>query len=166
MGTNFYLFTYRTGRDNHMDPQFHVGKRSAGGPYCWDCRLTLRLGGESRIHHIDTVQLPGESLAEYLARKRETEWWLRCPGCGQAPVDEGLSASAAGRELGFNTSPPAPKTGVRSCSTFNWAMEPESLRGQRGVVDEYGRRLTIAEFRAMLAECPVQYTRSIGQWFN
>lgn len=48
MGTNYYARGYRRIAD--MDPQYHIGKRSAAGLYCWDCGKTLCKDGESGIH--------------------------------------------------------------------------------------------------------------------
>ena len=104
MGTNFY---FRGHRDDD-NPEFHIGKRSAAGLYCWDCRITLCREGESKVH------------------KRPT-WYNSCPSCGQMPVKESLEVSAVGRELGFNKSQPRFKVGVKGCSSFSWAMESEKL---------------------------------------
>lgn len=144
MGTNFYLLSGSRYTD---DPQYHIGKRSAAGLYCWDCGRTLCKDGISGIHYY-------------------SDWHKKCPICGKAPVQEDLSSGSAGRELGFNKSGFAPKTGVASCSSFNWAMPPEQLKKRRFVKDEYGSRYTIKEFHEMLTECPIQFMDSIGKWFS
>ena len=105
MGCNFYVRGYK--RDD--DPETHIGKRSAAGLYCWDCKLTLCIGGEAKIH------------------EGNSRWHKKCPKCGKEPIKEGFENSAGGRELGFNTAKPAPKTGAASCSSFSWAMKPELL---------------------------------------
>lgn len=147
MGTNFYT---RKSEINSDDPEFHIGKRSAAGLYCWDCRLTLCKGGENAIH------------------EGRSEWLSACPKCGKKlRKDEGLEGSSAGRELGFNNGPYQPKTGVASCSSFSWAMpESEWRKRCRVVWDEYGRKFSKAEFEQMLQECPVRFTRNIGVWFS
>lgn len=164
MGTNFYL---RGHRDDD-NPQFHIGKRSAAGLYCWDCKLTLCHEGESQVHHRPT-------------------WYGACPKCGQKVVKESLEVSAVGRELGFNKSQPQQRQGVRSCSSFSWAMEPERLLQQAcsyqsrqvslpflslkvespqyTVEDEYGQLYTLVEFRQILDECPIQFKDMIGREF-
>ncbi len=170
MGTNFYLHGYRS--FSNMDPTFHIGKRSAAGLYCWDCRLTLCKWGEGQIHTAKVVLPPDaptrglESLAAHFKADREQNWHATCPRCGAAPAEESLSNNAAGRELGFNTGPLAAKRGVASCSSFSWAMPRERLAGRRVVYDEYDRRSTLRQFLDdVLAECPVQYFDSVGQWF-
>ena len=61
MGTNFYT------RDG-----LHIGKRSAAGTYCWDCRLTLCKGGEKAVH-MSTHGAHG--------------FYDACPKCGAAGED-------------------------------------------------------------------------------
>lgn len=169
MGTNFYVAGWRE-RDEQvsdMDPAVHIGKRSAAGPYCWDCRLTLCKAGEAGIHFTpDLPRLPGEGELDHHMRVRRASWHDACPGCGTTAAEESLTESAAGRELGFNRDAPARKTGVRSCSSWSWAMPPEALEGIAAIEDEYDRVYTRAEFLEMLEECPVRFTRSIGEWFS
>lgn len=149
MGTNFYLANQPKDADS-MDPAYHIGKRSAAGWYCWDCGTTLVVGGEAFVH-------TGAPMAE------------ACPKCGKKPAKESLSASSAGRELGFNKSAPKRKAGVRSCSSFTWAQNENVWKQSRRkypVVDEYGRKYTRRQFLAVLRECPIRYTRMVGQWFS
>jgi hypothetical protein len=150
MGTNFYFADKPSDADN-MDRDYHIGKRSAAGLYCWDCGVTLCQGGISGVH---------------TGRSR---WDDKCPNCGQEKKNESLTQSSAGRELGFNKSKPQAKKGVRSCSSFTWAMDPLALfeadrRG--GVVDEYGRHYTRRGFLNLLKECPIRFYDSIGQEFS
>lgn len=164
MGTNFYLRGHRY--DN--EPGFHVGKRSAAGMYCWDCKITLCKDGAKRLHY-------GNS-----------EWYDLCPTCLKAPQKESLSDSSAGRELGFNKSTPHYKTGVATCSSFNWAIKEEELESKikenthcsmcgrewepethdQVIEDEYGNLYTLKEFIQVLSECPIIYKDSIGQNFS
>lgn len=139
VGTNFYV---RGHRDDN-DSKWHIGKRSAAGYYCWDCKTTLCKNGEADVH------------------KSESEWYDKCPICGKAPIEEGW-VSSSGRELRFNKTKPAPKTGVASCSSFSWAQK---LGKVQKIEDEYGRKYTRKEFEQMLTECPIQHERSFGQWF-
>ena len=139
MGTNFY----QSGQ--------HIGKRSAAGLYCWDCGVTLCKGGGLAIH-------AGGS-----------EWHDRCPVCGASRTTEGISEGAAGRELGFNKTEPSPKTGVKTCSSFTWAVDPEGFsppRRGKPIRDEYGRKYTAKGFDAVLSECPVQFTNLVGEDFS
>ena len=159
MGTNFYLNTdeSRPSLENYTGmstlQEWHIGKRSAAGWYCWDCRRTLCRGGEQSVHQ-------GKSA-----------WHEACPVCGGQPRKEGLADGAAGRELGFNKKSPGAKTGVASCSSFTWAMKPEEVLmrlnhdPEQAVLDEYGRVFSREEFLQVLEECPIRKF-SIGQCFG
>lgn len=143
MGTNFY-WTDRNRRE------IHIGKRSAAGDYCWDCCVTLCKDGNEGVH------------------LNRSEWWSRCPNCGAKPTRESLDQSTAGRELGFNESSPKKKTGVCSCSSFNWATDPTSflLGMPKSITDEYGRKYSAKEFKQVLEECPIRYYQHIGVDFS
>ena len=172
MGTNFYI----RGHGHTDDPEWHIGKRSAAGMYCWDCRKTLHKGGEAGIHHGCTKTGHPPFC--------DCDWNKKCPGCGKAPAKEGLESSVGGRELGFNKSRPKVKSGVSSCSSFSWAMPAdrlaEAIKGvlscpccgreygdkDKVVENEYGDLFTWHEFLMVLEECPVQYTDSVGQEFS
>lgn len=139
MGTNYYVAT----SCEHQGQ--HIGKRSAAGVYCWDCGITLSRSGNPH---------DGSGMLE------------ACPKCGQGRQRETVETSAAGRELGFNRAPPARKSGVRSCSSFSWAVEPGYLEGVAEIENEYGDHFTRAEFLALLEECPIRFTHSIGVEFS
>ena len=162
MGTNFYAHRVDQNIENH------IGKRSAAGPFCWTCGITLCRQGNSEIHTGDN------------------DWYDACPQCGEKLSDEPLEESTTGRELGFNKNKPRKKSGVRSCSSFTWAIDPvewklirndlasilssldKESRTKTGWVieDEYGRRFSIQEFQEVLLECPVQFFDSIGREFS
>lgn len=163
MGTNFYIAGYI----DHDDPRYHIGKRSAAGLYCYDCGVTLCKGGEDAIH------------------ESSSSWHDACPKCGKTHEKEPLEDSAVGRELGFNKRPPTQETGVKGCSSFTWAMDPNKLRDppkeiecptcghttkvNEGafIVDEYGGKYTVEQFMDMLDKtCPVRLFNSIGDWFS
>lgn len=166
MGTNFYLGNMPEGTD-HMDPEYHIGKRSSSGPYCWDCGRTLCKGGDFWVHQGGVEHLINPYWASHY--KKCAEWFSECPICGKAPDAEGLDGSATGRELGFNKKAPKRKTGVRSCSSFTWAMFPNEAAAKiamYGVVDEYGRKYTANQFKTVLRECPIQFFSSIGEQFS
>ena len=143
MGCNFYTLSGK-----------HIGKRSAAGYYCWDCDITLCKQGNDGVHKGET----GEA--------GQTGWFKKCPLCGQMPQEESLDDSSAGRELGFNKQPFGKKMGVKSCSSFSWAMEKAQLKRIIFVKDEYGRKYTKRKFWKMLDECPIQYFDSIGTEFS
>ena len=154
MGTNFYLLSGE-----------HIGKRSAAGLYCWDCNITFCMDGPEGVH-IDS------------------RWYKKCPKCGKLPLEEDLSGSSAGRELGYNKSVPSKKTGVRSCSSFTWAVPPRIVFGstrrklriensipgplskKKVIRDEYGHKYSLPDFINVLAECPMQFIDCIGQEFS
>jgi len=146
MGTNFYTLEGK-----------HLGKRSAAGLFCWTCKKSLRIGGESLVH------TSRADLFDVEAHKRE--WYNKCSICGDVPQNEGWDNSSVGRELGFNKEPYGEKTGVSSCSSFTWAVRESSLNRLKYVKDEYGRKFTIAEFRKILEECPIQFFDLIGTDF-
>lgn len=145
MGTNFYL---KKNPVDYMDPEVHIGKRSAAGSYCWECRRTLCIEGESKIHY-------GSPFSEV------------CLTCGSKPEKESIDSSSAGLELGFaKPRKPSERTGVKSVSSFTWAMDSVKLRGKRYVLDEYGRPYTMKRFREeVLDNCPIQFY-TIGRYFS
>jgi len=157
MGTNFYV---RAGKNtSSMDPKFHIGKRSAAGPYCWDCGVTLHKEGNIKVHTSCTI--PGHKW------HCDCQWHKSCPKCGKKPRKEELCDSTGGRELGFNKALPTAKTGVASCSSFSWCMDPKKFLKKRVTVwNEYGDNFSHEEFMKILEECPIQSTGSIGQWFS
>lgn len=165
MGTNFYWkvtekpsITLPTGKViedffDDMDPNIHIGKRSAAGGYCWDCRMTLCPGGEAQIHRTE-----GPFLKE-------------CPKCGGKIQKEARNPAMV--ELGFEKAAQEAPTGVHGVCSFSWAQEKDPVvkackekPDEFIVVDEYGKGLTGAEFLQMLeANCPIQFFDSIGRQF-
>lgn len=167
MGTNFYLVGHafeesgvyaegaHEGTLDSDDPQFHIGKRSAAGPYCWDCGTTLCKAGEARVHY-------------------DSEWHNKCPVCGKAPAEaDPLKEGAAAVELGFAVPNDVRPEGVRSCASFTWAQPPhlfvafaQKHLDEEIVKDEYERPLTGRAFLKILEmNCPIQINNMIGHWF-
>lgn len=147
MGTNFYW--------DGMGDEQHIGKRSAAGRWCWDCDVTLKVGGRKQVH------LGGD-------------WLDECPLCARPFVPSDVAWSGpVGVELGFSEPQVARPTGVGTCSSFTWAQHPEHVAtrceehaDEEVIVDEYGRRLTGRAFLDMLrSNCPLQFTDMIGRWF-
>jgi len=174
MGTNFYL------NENGKSGQ-HIGKRSAAGLYCWDCRITLCMGGPGNVHHGDSryrEEAPTTGWCPTCRRDTATAWFKACPMCGKKPVDEKLDGGAVGLELGFAKPTTELKTGVRSCSSFSWAMLPYEFHrlhllggpkkhDEHTIIDEYGRTMHYQDFLDLvLKNCPIQYLSSIGQEFS
>jgi len=145
MGTNFYKLNGD-----------HIGKRSSAGLYCWDCKVTLCKEGEERVHH-----------SPYDFYSADKHFYDKCPLCKKSPDKEDLSESAPGRELGFNTDKLVRKTGVKTCSSFSWRIDPDVFAKSRlkTIVDEYGTKYTRKEFEDVLSECPIRYTHSVGKEF-
>ena len=85
-----------------------------------------------------------------------------------------MTAGAAAVELGFAEPRPGRPSGVRGCSSFSWAQDPDKVRAICGehlddeiIADEYGRKMTGRAFLDMVeANCPIQFTRSVGKWFS
>ena len=138
MGMNYY----KKPKDevkitNENEYELHIGKRSAAGFYCWDCNLTIL--GEARL----------------------------CPMCHKSPVKEEISESAMGLELGFKKPNEEKPTGVRSVSSFNWAINPKEFEYYgENIVDECDRVISKEEFKKMLKNnCPIQFFHMIGEEF-
>lgn len=162
MGTNFYWIA-RDGQtplgesdpEDAMSPVVHIGKRSAAGWYCWDCRLSLSKGGEAQVH--------SGLYGHYDA----------CPKCGKKRQPDGYNAAMV--ELGYAKTPQPPDrlTGVQGASSFSWAQDPQPVLDyctahlwEDVIEDEYGRELTGQGFLWMLdAACPIRFTDSIGHYF-
>ena len=73
MGTNYFwlMDSVKTpmGKILELDddnPDIHIGKRSAAGWYCYNCKITLCVQGQSGIH-FDSI------------------WYDRCPKCNAEP---------------------------------------------------------------------------------
>ena len=170
MGTNFYLYGYAYSPTEGFVPldagasseeeESHIGKRNAAGMYCWDCGVTLTVGGEAAVH-VST-----------------SEPHAHCPSCGAAPSSTSapkihVFSRASNVELGFIRPREARPVGVCSCSSFTWAIPPDEFSafalehgGEIIVTSEYGDLMTAQEFTRMLgANCPIRYTHLIGEHF-
>lgn len=136
-------------------PKIHIGKRSAAGLYCWNCRCTLCAAGEEYIHY-----------------SRHNRFLDHCPRCGSGPTNEQDGPVAV--ELGWSEGRQEAPTGVRGTSSFTWAQEPAVVRrtceermDESIVVDEYGTEMTGREFLTMLrCNCAVEYLHLVGKWFS
>jgi hypothetical protein len=136
MGTNYYTLRGT-----------HIGKRSAAGYYCYDCKQTLCKGGEDLVHN------------------GVVGWYEKCPKCNQPIKTETLKTSTTGRELGLNKHSYKEKKGVHTCSSFTWAISKFRFSKLLFIKDEYGRLFTRKEFLNILKECPIQYN-NIGRNFS
>ena len=167
MGTNYYIKGYdapideQEQNDNRWSPEWHIGKRSAAGLFCFDCGLSLCLGGAKGVH------------------QGKYEWHNECPNCGMTYKKEGLENSSAGLELGFNKDYKALKTGVSTASSFSFAMKWEDIDRNleqkfdndmtvKCIIDEYGREFSYTEFKDLILAIPtdLQFYYSLGQKFS
>jgi len=128
MGTNFYTVLGK-----------HIGKRSAAGWYCWNCRVTLCKGGDKDIHMTDPSK----------------DWYESCPKCG-ALIHRGSMFSA--------TNPVRPCssfTWAISPDNVRSYLLSEIVR------DEYNRAFTLNEFLKDIDDtCPIQYYHLMGEEFE
>lgn len=157
MGTNFYWITSKPELDDDGDlavyRESHIGKRSAAGRYCYDCKVSLCVGGENNVH---------EGYEQYNS----------CPRCGKG--EEPKAYNAVMVELGFEQATAQKLTGVQGTSSFTWAQTPEQVIArcnerlfQHCVEDEYGRTYTGQQFLWMLdTGCPIRFYHSIGVEFS
>lgn len=140
--------------------RLHIGKRSAAGLYCWDCRETLCKDGEAGIHH---------SCGHNIGCR--CRWFDSCPNCGN--VQQKNSYNPVMVELGFSPAAKVPPTGIAGALSFGFAQQPDWIEAVCGkfpdepiIKNEYGDLFTGAEFLALLeAGCPIRKTSSIGKWF-
>lgn len=83
MGTNYYIKGYdKTTIINNKtydfydrcSPIWHIGKRSAAGHYCFDCDMTLKIGGKENLHYND-------------------KFYEECPQCKKSIKETGYASS-------------------------------------------------------------------------
>ncbi len=141
--------------------EMHIGLRSGAGSYCWDCKMTLCRGGESKIHD------------------GGVPFYDSCPSCGKAKHSvESVAATAddyhytesgiGGRSIFMKN------TGVSFACSFTWAKDPKivhAICGARSddeiIEDEYGEPYTGKAFLEMLRKmCPINFYDSIGSRFS
>lgn len=149
MGTNFY-WANKQNLDID-DIHIHIGKRSAAGPYCYNCGSIFH-EHSSELHH------GGRGFFKSLDA---------CPGCGKSKEKREPSTSTALVELGFNKSKHVNKKGISSCSSFTWTLMKHKWKLQKlaekndpkkVVRDEYGRTYTAKEFlEEELSSVTVEY---------
>ena len=152
MGTNFYWID-NPDKLEEDSIEIHIGKRSAAGLYCWDCKQTLCKDGEKEVHSGGKRNSSFSALPP-LFRRDEAKWYSACPKCGKTFEDNGMK-SAGAVELGFAKSADVPHTGVSSCSSFTWSQNEHKEKlaelskdesGRLVVQDEYGDEFTATQF--------------------
>lgn len=150
VGTNFYII----GHNGDDSIQYHIGKRSAAGRYCYDCGSTFQKGGTADVHRVSGGQADV------------------CPCCGKAPDDTKEQYSPAMVELGFQKPCDIKPSGIAGASSFTWTMmrhkwdlEKKINHKRNAVVDEYGHKFTAKQFLAMIERtCPIQFQLPINGW--
>jgi len=136
MGCNFYTLN-----------GIHIGKRSADGIWCYDCKV--------RAQVID-IQL------------------YQCPQC-KATEHIDKMYNAAFRELGFHDDPPEKHIGINGASSFCWQTGDrgladtiegvkKKLQRRRYVKDVYGKRYKVSEFFDIFKE--VIGEESLDRYFS
>lgn len=159
MGTNFYFVA-----EDGLFERVHIGKRSAAGYYCWDCDLTLHKDGFR--------EYPDPNVSFWNDNRKgvhfNQNWSDHCTYCGKQKEEENDWDDSVGRELGFNKKKPHKKNGVKTASSFSWAIRPSKFfrNRQRKIRDEYNRKYTFEEFLGVLDECPMWSYESIGVDFS
>lgn len=138
MGLNIYVYDKKSvdGRGAH------IGKRSAHGVWCWDCKEEAKLTNSS----------------------------FTCFFCGQQrEKNDKTLFNPAFRELGFDRSNPSSKKGVDGACSFRWQLGDEDknlgaktvqemkekITGIKTFITEYGDLLDQKQFEALLSECLV-----------
>ena len=121
MGTNYYI----KGHCGDMDPQYHIGKRSGAGLYCWDCSEYLK----------DRLTCP-------ICNKSYNDEDLTRSAAGR---ELGFNTGPYARKAGVQSC---------SSFTFaqQWHTIAKDFDT---IEDEYGQEYTLSEFNNILIECPV-----------
>ena len=125
----------------------HIGKRSAAGVWCWDCKKKL----------------------DYIA----VDDSFVCTACDN--TCKGLSYNSALRELGIDTNKPKKHTGIDGASSFCWqvgscglggsiAAVKANLKRRKKVKTEYGDVWNIKQFWDMFKDIIIE--RSMDMEFS
>jgi len=133
----------------------HIGKRSAGGKYCWNCGITLCEQGIFKIHD------------------SKSKWFDCCPNCGIKPIEDDNRSVMI--ELGFEKHRIEKSRGITSISTFTWGISNKEYENlfihhslfESVIKDENGRIFNLTEFDNMLKfNCPIHYYDLVGKEFS
>lgn len=129
MGTNFYWIAKPDGEggtvaptgarggpgcNGHDDPNFHLGKMSAAGPYCWDCGVTLCVQGPHAVHD------------------SERTYHEVCPRCGKTRTTHVCCSFTWAHD---------PEVAKRLCRERPYEKFIEDSRGQEYTGDEFLKTL-------------------------
>lgn len=130
----------------------HIGKRSAVGIWCWDCKVDLN----------PKVDIFGE-----IRKGNEIPMERVCPSCGKKAIAGKTKYNPACRELGFNKDDPKSHRGIDGASGFCWQIGECGLGGSvdqikkklkklKFVDTEYGERWPIKKFWDMFLDVIVE----------
>ncbi len=150
MGTNFYIkaiFDKPLKKPMSIDledPSIHIGKRSAAGPYCWDCGITLCKKGEDSIHYENSGL--------------EDKWHEGCPICLKKHMEDAISSKGVRHCCSF--------TWAQEPEEFRRKMTQYLYSKKWIVIDENGVRYTFRQFLKELDFCPIQFINSVGTYFS
>lgn len=152
VSTNYY---WNQPTDDNYDEELHIGRRAAAGRYCWDCDLTLVVGGNTAVH-------TGAPQLDV------------CPTCGKKDEKRGFQDTGGAMAELFGKEHKERPAGVRGVSSFTWDQDPEIVgplcrkHPEKPIIrNEYGDIYTGSEFLAMLeSNCPIQFTEYIGRHFS
>lgn len=125
----------------------HIGKRTADGVWCWNCRVRAKI-----------IEDPMDSKKFF--------WY--CPKCGQKGCNETLYSPVA-RELGFDESNPRKHIGIDGANGFIWQVGEfglgntideikKNIKKRKYVKTEHGDKWTIEKFQDMLKDVLIEET--------
>jgi hypothetical protein len=160
----------------------HLGKRSAAGVWCWDCKVQCE---SHKVFFCKKHKTKLELETDWYARKcskcqeRVSEndladdklppWATSkvkfiCPDCGKGKMSDKIGYNPVFRELGFDKSKPKVKRGIDGASGWGWCTDEETglatskeeivkkLRRYKEVETEYGDKWTMKKFWAMFKD--------------
>lgn len=140
-----------------MDPKVHIGKRSGAGLYCWDCNLTLAVGGVRVVHEA----------------RGGTMWLSACPQCDKTLKDNYPTRFDKVTETLPEINPEERPKGVGPCCMFSWAQTEEDVfkvllsRPEEILIeDEYGAPFMCRQFAELIYNsCPIHLNQHVGVKF-
>jgi hypothetical protein len=151
MGTNYYIKGYKESSDegdNHLSPDWHIGKLSAAGQFCFDCGISLCKG---QTHY-------------------DNEFYEKCPLCMKSCEVEAMSPPEAARKrtgVGYSCS---------FTFAMYWGALVDRLHQEFGdnyedmktIVSENGEQLTYQEFLKMVRMVPpaLRFRHLLGKKFS
>ena len=139
MGMNFYVFD----KTSPSKRGAHIGKRSAAGVWCWDCK---------------------EEAAE-------SKGVFFCFFCGaKRSIKDKTMFSPAFRELGFDRTTPRAREGIDGAGAFTWQLGSEGdnlgattvkemeekVSEIKDFINEYDEHYAADQFKAVLSECLIR----------